>query len=60
MTGPLAQAMQLKASHFKERADNLRSFAARDDNPETRKALLLVAQAYDRLAEQHAGSGDPG
>jgi hypothetical protein len=49
----------VKASHFRERADNFRSFAARDKNPETRKALLAVAQAYDRLAEQHACGAKP-
>jgi hypothetical protein len=39
-----------RSQRYREQAENLRALAAKDDNLQTREALLLVARDYDRLS----------
>jgi hypothetical protein len=41
-----------QAQHYSERAEQLRTLAAQDENLQTRDALLAVARDYDRLASK--------
>lgn len=43
----------LKAQHYRDRAAHLRSLAAKDENPNTHKALLQMAESCDRLYQKY-------
>jgi len=38
-----------RAARYRDKAENLRRIAAEDANPDTRAALLSVADQYDRI-----------
>ena len=42
-----------KAAQFKDKAEKLRSFAQEDNCSETIRALLSVAESYDRLSGEY-------
>jgi hypothetical protein len=39
----------LRAQHYRDQAAHMRELAAEDQNEETRKALISLAENYDRL-----------
>lgn len=47
----------MKAQHYHDQAANLRKLAAMDDNEPTRKALLDLAESYEKLAKKFLNEG---
>jgi len=47
----------LKAQHYHDQAVHMRELAVRDTNEETRNALLLLAESYDRLCRKFLKAG---
>ena len=41
-----------RAAHYRDKAENLRKIAGDDANPDTRAALLSVANQYDRICNR--------
>jgi hypothetical protein len=46
----------IKAKALREKSEKLRAYAEQDDNSETRKSLLAVAEFYERVSAQHIAS----
>ena len=46
-----------KAQHYRDQAAHMRELAAKDTNEETRKALLSLAENYDRLCLRFLKAG---
>jgi hypothetical protein len=44
-----------RAQHYREQAAHMRELAAQDQNDETRKALISLAENYDRLCLKYLG-----
>jgi pyruvate-formate lyase len=42
----------LKAQHYHDQAAQIRKLAAANDKEEARKALIEIAESYERLARQ--------
>ena len=49
-----------KAQHFRDQAAQMRELAAKEDNLEAKKALIHLAEMYDRLCRNRIGRADPG
>jgi hypothetical protein len=41
-----------KAQHYRNQAIHIRELAGKDDNPDTHKALIALADNYQRLYEK--------
>jgi hypothetical protein len=49
-----------KAQHYRDQATHMRELAAKDQNDETRNALIYFAQNYDRLCLEYlVAAGKP-